>query len=468
MGLDITDESIGALEEVESFDVGNIDVQFISKLSRDVSRCLLEGSKPFSIRSDENYEICFSRPIYVSDVVVWFSKGFAGSTLELSVFDALSNKDVKKRIKKDSFSDNFLFDVGLVSSGFSILLPPYFFELFGKKTLSITKIEVLGFLEEDFVKISDSLTEVQGLRDRSLEEINEEKIKLINRQERLQQRENIVSQMEENKRSELVGLDEEIENKSEELDDINSDIQLIKQEIVTSSERRKDISDQISRQKTILREIEGEISKKEDNLRAVGAETSEAERRLKSLTNNVNLFSEEFSSFSDNGAKQARVFIGLSFVPLLVVVFLTTQLLIGAVDLSVKYVKEPDLDLMTVFVTRLPYLVICSSILAVCYSVLRFLINRVSVIYAERLDFAKVGILAKDIASASASGLDFNDEQIYEARTYLKIEMLKSYLGGCIGEFSYRKRAVELSVGNLQEEKVKSETVDNDEKRLDE
>jgi hypothetical protein len=62
------------------------------------------------------------------------------------------------------------------------------------------------------------------------------------------------------------------------------------------------------------------------------------------------------------------------------------------------------------------------------------------VIYAERLDFSKIGILAKDVASASVNGLILTDEQLYEARTCLKIEMLKSYLGGNIGTFTYAKR----------------------------
>jgi hypothetical protein len=111
-----------------------------------------------------------------------------------------------------------------------------------------------------------------------------------------------------------------------------------------------------------------------------------------------------------------------------------------------------------VFVTRLPYLTICGSILAVCYSALIFLFNRISIIYAERLDFSKIGIIAKDVASASANGLGFSDQELYEARTYLKIEMLKSYLGGNIGTFAYSKR--ELN-SEKEEEKKASRVSDN-------
>ncbi|MCY1547993.1 hypothetical protein D9M68_840790 [compost metagenome] len=85
-----------------------------------------------------------------------------------------------------------------------------------------------------------------------------------------------------------------------------------------------------------------------------------------------------------------------------------------------------------------------------CYSALRFLFNRISAIYAERLDFAKIGIVAKDVAFASANGLVLSDRELYEARTYLKIEMLKSYLSGNIGVFAYAKRTTKLE--ELQDE----------------
>jgi hypothetical protein len=214
----------------------------------------------------------------------------------------------------------------------------------------------------------------------------------------------------------------------------------LKDEISRSESRKQVLSDQISGNETTVRNIEGEITKGKQRLTELAVETSEKENRLRELSSNVNLFSEEFSSFSDHGAKQTRVFIGLSIVPSAIIAILATQLLMGAVDLSVKYVKQPDLDLLTVFVTRLPYLTVCGSILAVCYSAIHFLFNRISGIYAERLDFAKIGILAKDIASASSNNLSYSDHDRYESRTYLKIEMLKSYLSGNIGAFVYAKR----------------------------
>jgi hypothetical protein len=231
-----------------------------------------------------------------------------------------------------------------------------------------------------------------------------------------------------------------LEETEEAVDLADAKLTILRDNLEIAEKRKQALIDQISALEATSRSIEGEVVKGKEQLRTIAVDTSDKENKLKALTSNVNLFSEEFSSFSDHGAKQVKVFIGLSAVPLLIIAVLTIQLLMGAVDLSVKYVKEPNLDLITIFVTRLPYLTICGSILALCYTAINFLFNRISVIYAERLDFAKIGILAKDVASASAHDISFADEQLYEARTYLKIQMLKSYLSGNIGAFVYHPR----------------------------
>ncbi|MCY0854986.1 hypothetical protein [Cupriavidus sp. D39] len=327
-----------------------------------------------------------------------------------------------------------------VSSGVSIYLPPGYFELFRKRTLQITRIRILGFFPEDFATLSESLTHLQGLREAAITDLGREKAAVLALQEKVKQRDVAVSQLEATKKTELAALEEELEEAKTDAAETTAKLTTLKEEVTRGEARKQTVLDLISAKEATVRDIEGEISKGKEQLRSLAEDTSGAERRLRELTSNVNLFSEEFSSFSDHGAKQARTFIWLSVVPLGIIMILTTQLLWGAVDLSVKYVKEPNLDLMTVFVTRLPYLAVCFSILTVCYSALRFLFNRISAIYAERLDFAKIGIVAKDVASASASGLSLSDKELYEARTYLKIEMLKSYLSGNIGVFAYTKR----------------------------
>lgn len=452
MTLEITDGSLQGIEEIPAAEFYVFPTDFVSKLTGGIIRCLDPNGKPFSAKSGEPYEILFLEPAYVAVVEIELSKPVVGAEFKLSVHDALSNRILLKKIEQHSLSSKITFNINCITSGVSIYLQPNFFEIFQRRTLEIKKIGIFGFIPKDFESLNNSLTRLQSFRDIAIEEITREKKNLQERQEKVEQRETTVTQMEAKKNEELVELEERLEETEAAEGVANAKLLKLKDDIVREETRKQVLVDQISANEATVRSIEGEVSKGKEELRALAVGTSEAERRLRELTNNVNLFSEEFSSFSDHGAKQVKIFIWLSIVPLFIILVLTVQLLMGGVDLSVKYVKEPKLDLVTVFFTRLPYLFVCGSILAVCYSAIRFLFNRISVIYAERLDFSKIGIVAKDVASASANGLSMTDEQLYEARTYLKIEMLKSYLSGNIGAYTYAKRECRINSSGRQKD----------------
>lgn len=440
MKLDITDAALMELAEMQVPDLVTFPTEFVSKLSGGIARSLGADAKPFSIKSGNPHEITFLEPAYVATVEIEFSKPVAGAEIELTVHEAVHSRNVRRKLNHHTLSATASFAVSCVTSGISIYLQPSFFELFSKRTLEIKQIRIVGFNIKDFETLTHSLGRVIGLKQSTADELSREKTQLLALQNEIHDREVAVEELEGRKNAELETLQGELDGCQQAISKSNELLVTLKEDIARAEGRKQIVTDQVTANETTVRNIEGEITKGKQRLTELAVETSEKENRLRELSSNVNLFSEEFSSFSDHGAKQTKVFIGLSIVPLAIIVLLTAQLLMGAVDLSVKYVKEPDLDLLTIFVTRLPYLTVCGSILAVCYWAFDFLFNRISGIYAERLDFAKIGILAKDIASASANKLIYSDHDLYESRTYLKIEMLKAYLSGNIGTFTYAKR----------------------------
>jgi len=438
--LDAVDAVVEELRDIPVPELLTFPTELISKLSGGIVRCLNDGAKPFSIKSGNPQEITFVEPVYVATVDIEFSRPFVGAELELSVSDAIHSRVVRRKLQHETLSEKASFAVGCVTSSLTLYLPPGMFELFSRRTFEIKKITVKGFTSQDFETLNNSLGRIVGLQRQALDEISREKKQLLNQQAEVAAREKEVDELEDQKNSELESIQAEISACQKSIEESTNALAKIREDIGKAETKKQVLTDQISNGETTIRNIEGEITRGKQNLTELALETSEKQNRLRELSNNVNLFSEEFSSFSDHGAKQTKVFIGLSIVPLIIIALLTSQLLLGAVDLSVKYVKQPNLDLVTIFVTRIPYLTVCGSILAVCYSAFHFLFNRISSIYAERLDFAKIGIIAKDVASASAERLPYSDHELYEARTYLKIEMLKSYLSGNIGTFTYQKR----------------------------
>jgi len=461
MNANTTDEVLQDLTEMQVPEVSIFPTEFVSKLSGGIARSLNVDAKPFSIKSGNPHEIDFIEPAYVATVDIEFSKPVAGAEIELTVHEAVYNRNVRKKLDHHTLSATASFSVNCVTSGVSIFLKPSFYELFSKRTLEIKQIRITGFNVRDFEVLTNSLSRIIGLKQSAADELFREKERLAALQDSLISRETAVADLESQKNAELETLQGEIDDCREGVSESEKVLSKIKDDITRSESRKQLLADQINGSETTVRNIEGEITKGKQRLTELAVETSEKESRLRELSSNVNLFSEEFSSFSDHGAKQTKVFIGLSIVPLVIIVILTVQLLMGAVDLSVKYVRQPDLDLLTIFVTRLPYLAVCGSILAVCYSAFNFLFNRISSIYAERLDFAKIGILAKEIASAASSNLPYSGHELYEARTYLKIEMLKSYLSGNIGAFVYAKRSDKSH--NLEPANKRTETNSVDE-----
>lgn len=443
MTLEITDQSLEELQEGSDEEYPAIPAEFISKIAGGIVRCLTPESRVFGMRSGESYDLLFLEPAYVAAVEIEFSKTVFGAGLQLSVLDALSNKTINKKLQQDALSNKVTFSPNCVTTGVSILLNPTLFDMVKRRTLDIKHIKITGVTPKDFESLSETFTLLQGLRDASIEELTVAKTNIESREQKVHQRETSVGQLEATKKAELAALQETLDTAEQDSEEATAQLVIIKDEISRNETRKQSVVEQIAAYEATARKIEGEVSKGKEELTSLAVKTSEAERKLRDLTNNVNLFSEEFSSFSNHGATQARTFLLLSVIPLGIIAILTGQLLMGAVDLSVRYVKEPNLDLLTIFVTRLPYLAICGSILVVCSSALIFLFTRISLIYSERLDFSKIGIIAKDVAFASSNGLLLTDQQQYEARTYLKIEMLKAYLAGNIGAFRYPQRELE-------------------------
>lgn len=428
---------------------------FINASSGAISRCLNDGSKSFTVRAGDDYHIFFNEPAYVEKFEIVLEKSIFGSYIDISVMDQINNKEIISRQTLDPYPAKAILKINRITTGISIKLHPDLYEKIRRKTIEIKKIIITGYFAKDFYEINESIKKITSLKKESLDFIKSKNDILEIRELAAERKEREAQDLEDRKNQEIEHLEEKILETERNYSEWQKDFNEIKKDYSETEKKRDALKNQITSMEANFRKIDGEISAGEKRLKLIAEETAVGERKLKDLTSNVNLFSEEFSSFSDHGAKQAKVFIGLSLIPLLIILLLTWQLLSGAVDLSVKYSQEPNIDLLTIFVTRIPYLVICASILGACYSLAIFLFNRITYIYSERLDFSKIGIIAKDVSTASADNLKISDQELLEARTFLKIEILKAYLSGSIGTFTYRfKKSPDAQIKE-SEKKVK-------------
>lgn len=461
MSYEAIDNTVDLIKETDEFELDRFPSDFVSKYTGAISRCLDDGSKSFSIRSGEKYNVLFDEPAYIDDIEIVFSKSIFGIPIEVSIYDCLSNRDSSFKAQFDEINKTAIIRPKRVSTGFSIYLHPGLFEAFKRKTLDVEKIIVYGYFASDFEAMSKEFRVIESHKENVISYILKEKERVAKKEDDLNQKEITIKDLEESKREEIEKLNLNIEECQKNYSSCEKDLADLQNEIKNSSSTRNQLTEQINHSETTKRNIDGEIASGKAQLEIIARKTKEAEEKLKELTSNVNLFSEEFASFSNHGSKQTTIFIGLSLIPLTIIALLSFQLLSGAVDLSIKYSQDPNIDLLTIFVTRIPYILVCGSILTVCYSLTKFLFNRISYIYAEKLDFSKISIIAKDVATASSNNTALPDEHLYESRTYLKIEMLKSYLSGNIGQFSYTQR----SLANLIEEDDSSVKIKRNERK---
>lgn len=212
MNLDTTDRTLRELTEIQVPDLATFPTEFVSKLSGGIARSLSADAKPFSIKSGNPHEISFIEPAYVTTVEIEFSKPIAGAEIELTVHEAIYNRNVRKKLNHQTLSATASFSVNCVTSGISIFLQPSFFELFAKRTLEIKQIKIQGYDIRDFQTLTDSLGRIIGLKQSAADELSGEKNQLLALQKEIKARETAVDELEDQKNAELESLQGELDD----------------------------------------------------------------------------------------------------------------------------------------------------------------------------------------------------------------------------------------------------------------
>lgn len=395
MSYEAIDNTVDLIKETDEFELDRFPANFVSKYTGSISRCLDDGNKSFTIKSGEEYDILFGEPAYINDIEIIFTQSIFGLPIDIGIYDSLNGKNHSFKTKLNELNKIATVSPRIISTGFSIHLHPGIFEAIIRKRIDIEKIIVHGYFSSDFEVMSKSFRTIETHKENAISYIEKERERVAIKEDDINQKETRINTLEARKKDEIEKLENNIKEIKENYAAWEKDLSSLKNDIINSDTKKHQLIEQINQNETTKRNIDGEIASGKAQLEIIARKTKESEEKLKELTSNVNLFSEEFASFSTHGARQTTVFICLSLIPLIIIALLTFQLLNGAVDLSVKYSQDPNIDLLTIFVTRIPYILVCGSILTVCYSLTKFLFNRISYIYAEKLDFSKISIIAK-------------------------------------------------------------------------
>lgn len=402
----------------------------------------------FTLR-DTEIEIRLGRPIFVSEISLTLASFDNVKGMKLVATDLLTNKPEKMSITVEKVSGpSVRFILNKVITSFVLRRESLFSKDIKKIKVSGIFFDELEAFERDHKFLSEMKEELLNLIERKQSEFDERDAAIVTGREKLDAQVRSSREVVEKSEAEQKEL-------AERNDELVKEIAVLDDSL--DSKKRQESSLLLRNGDLEKRNIglDSELAQKNQTLASANVAISNAEEKLKQLVNNVNVFSEEFSGFVDQGRKQVNMYAALAVVPLLLLSIVVFNLFRGAVDLSTKFNEIPKIDLLTLFVTRLPFVAVAALIIGVSVKILLFLVNRIISIHQQRLDLAKIAIIAKDVSDASAVGSKMTPKDLYEAKTYLKMSVLKSYLSDQIERFTYASRQrEELNDGDLSPEQM--------------
>jgi len=398
------------LIEFDTLENTEIDASFLDQQSRKTTKLINNTSEEnFQKGKSREFNFYFKDPVFVSEIRVYSSGYPNGHAIEIGT---------KNIFGKSSSS------ISSVQNGETIFLIGKFLKSFhfkpsrsissGKK---IEKVVIEGLIEDDFAHASLDFSRLHKLKEKIISTCQLKISEVERKQESLDSIKNEIEELNQKKSQttdELSDLEESYNETSDELNEAKNSIEAKKNEISELNKRIDNASDTL------------DITTNQKN--QLNKEISEKQNQLKLLVDDINLFPTEIKAFVSQGAKSISRYTLLASIPILAIGAITLALFLRAADLSSVITNDPDANIWGIFLTRLPYVAVCASILAASYKLAKIFISEIIKINEQRLNLSKISIIAKDVQHASTEGLDLSDEAKANLNTKLKMEMLSDHL----------------------------------------
>jgi hypothetical protein len=314
-----------------------IPVQFFSRRGNKDERLInADGSAPFDAKA-RWFSYSFNQPVYLTEITIQVDGYGAGDKFDLEV-EHVDGTLHEERVPVSVSAVTLR--LGKLSRGFRFRPEKKWYT-----DPRISSVTVMGFTEAEFHQFEWAIRDYEN--------------RITKLSEREQKAEILDAEVKE-KLLEKTALEAEIGKSRAELDQIQKSIAIAATSANSEEEKRKFAA----QKKEQLRE-ELEVVTREFNVKA---------KELEELVKELRLFPAEIAGFIREGNRSILHFllIGLPFAIILSIV--TYRLFSSAVDLTQLWKEDPAVDIWTVFLTRLPFVIIALAILEVCGAIIARLI----------------------------------------------------------------------------------------------
>ncbi|KFI24171.1 hypothetical protein CG50_13605 [Paenirhodobacter enshiensis] len=178
----------------------------------------------------------------------------------------------------------------------------------------------------------------------------------------------------------------------------------------------------------------------EESLRNLMAHISKESARKDELVREVRLFPSEIAGFVKEGNRSITTYIWIGVPFLAVLIGILALIFANAVNLTQLYKEVDSIDIWTVFLTRIPFVLVAIALIEASGYIVGRLAFEVIRINRQRVEFAKLSIIAKDVSAAAAARVEnMTEQEVFEAETQLKMELLREHMKNYVGdEFEYK------------------------------
>lgn len=367
------------------------------------------------------YALTFAEPAFVQYIEVKCS-GYNGSyqdfEFELQSFSRQRTDTKRVSIKEDTIRC----EVNDFISGFSFKPPS---KLFGLQ--DIISVSAVGFIISDLSTFYDIFSKLHNLKADISEKASELRTNEVKSAQKVSELQASVDSLLEKRKSEesnLEALLEEVGKAEEQRASTRAAVSDAQANLTSLASKAQQQEETIEARKLEAREIASELSNKKVE--------------LKSLENDIYLFPSELKEFTTKGGKDKRQYWFLFAIPVLVLAALAYALLNNATHLATIFDENDNARVFSILITRLPYVVVATSIIGAMYAICMTLVKEIMRIDQQTRALAKISIIATDVSNSSQDGLGLSDEEKYHLRTGLKMDLLRDHLKNYISpDFSY-------------------------------
>ena len=410
------------VNELDNIQPDIIDIDFISNSNNKQTKLINNIDDTFTYKlNNKSYEFQLKEPLFIEKIQLKSASDDLKNTV-LEIYDYFTNEKIRIPIENYSNHEYIAVPINRVIKSFTLKPPRRILKI------KLKSIVLYGYPFSELEHIASIFRKSNKLKE-ELEVLYETRIT------ELSTREDALETKEEKTVVNLASLENEISEKKVETSELNSELIELKSSIKSDNETfeklKVSISELQSNESILSRnltDITNNIQQREEESGSLNKQISQDKETLKELVDNKNLFAYELQEFLAEGAKNTKTYFWIALIPMLLIVGLTYVLFNGTVDLTIIYKTHKDMELTTVFWSRLPFVLVIASIVFVCYEITKIFFKKVMEIHHQKLDFSKIGIIAKDVANTSFDGLDLTDSEKFELRTKLKMQLLREYL----------------------------------------